>query len=209
MTKRIIDNLTYTSYSDSWIHDDKIHTENKGQDNERKVIYRPKQMVVVYNNKHMGICTDIKNIPADWNSKRIMQEAIYYAGKNTLNISFIWGTYHAFELNISKRKEGINRGEEIDKDYVSSFPVFSKKGGKLVQIDVNLAALLTVSDLYQLNDKLMHEFLKYKMNPNAKTHDCKIFTDEQCTTKVWADNDTGYEPYRSVFRPQLELALDC
>ena len=202
MTKRIIDNLNYTTYSDTWIHGDKVHTEYEGLDNERKVIYRPKAMLVVYTNKHMGIVTDIKNIPDDWNPKRIMQEAIYYSGKNTQNISFIWGTYHAF-------KGKAIRGNEIDKDYVSSFPVFSKKGGKLVQIDVNFAALLTVGDLYQLNDKLMHEFLKYNMNPNAKTHDCKIFTDEQCTTKVWANNDEGYEPYRSVFRPQLELALDC
>ena len=202
MTKRIIDNLTYTTYSDTWIHGDKVHTEYEGQDNERKVIYRPKAMLIVFKNKHMGIVTDIKNIPDDWNTKRIMQEAIYYAGKNTQNISFIWGTYHAFKgKNI--------RGNEIDKGHISSFPVFSKKGGKLVQIDVNFAALLKVSDLYHFNDKLMHEFLKYDMNPNAKTHDCKIFTDEQCTTKKWANNDEGYEPYRSIFRPQLELALDC
>ena len=202
MAKRIIDNLTYTTYTDTWIHGDKVHTEYEGQDNERKVIYRPKAMLVVYTNKHMGIVTDIKNIPDDWNSKRIMQEAIYYAGKNTQNISFIWGTYLA-------KNGACVRGEEINKGHISSFPVFSKKGGKLVQIDVNFAALLTVGDLYQLNDKLMHEFLKYNMNPNAKTHDCKIFTDEQCTTKIWANNDEGYEPYRSVFRPQLELALDC
>ena len=201
MTKRIIDNLTYTTYTDTWIHGDKVHTEYEGQDNERKVIYRPKAMLVVYTNKHMGIVTDIKNIPDDWTPKRMLQEAVYYSGKNTQNISFIWGTYLVNGLGV--------RGEEINKDHISSFPVFSKKGGKLVQIDVNFAALLTVGDLYQLNDKLMHEFLKYNMNPNAKTHDCKIFTDEQCTTKIWANNDEGYEPYRSIFRPQLELALDC
>ena len=208
MTKRIIDNLTYTTYTDTWIHGDKVHTEYEGQDNERKVIYRPKAMLVVYTNKHMGIVTDIKNIPDDWTPKRILQEAIYYAGKNTQNISFIWGTYIAGHNKGIEKGKAV-RGREINKGHISSFPVFSKKGGKLVQIDVNFAALLTVGDLYQLNDKLMHEFLKYDMNPNAKTHDCKIFTDEQCTTKIWANNDEGYEPYRSVFRPQLELALDC
>ena len=88
MTKRIIDNLTYTTYSDTWIHGDKVHTEYEGQENERKVIYRPKAMLIVFKNKHMGIVTDIKNIPDDWNTRRIMQEAIYYAGKNTQNISF-------------------------------------------------------------------------------------------------------------------------
>ena len=200
MKKLIYPELTKTTYSNLWIQQDKIDSSSGLQE---PFTYRPIQFIVSYNNKYMGNSINMYDISPTLTTKEILSEMKYYCGKNVTNISIVTAKFH-----VDLHPDGTfhKRGERYDNSS-TTLPLLSKKGGKLKQIDVNFMALLTVSDLYQLNDSLMHEIISEKMNPFAKTHADVCFTDEQCTTKTWADNDTGYEPYRSCFRPQLELEL--
>jgi len=195
MSKSIYNNLIKTSYSSLWIEDDKVYQETPLS---KPTIYRPTHFIVSYNNKYVGNSVSMYDISPDKTCKEIMQEIKYYAGKNVTNISICIAKFHAF-------KGKAIRGNKMD-NQLTTLPIMSKKGGKLQQIDVNFMALLTCSDLYELNDKLMHEILSRKLNIGCKTHADLVFTDKQCTTEVALHDIDG--PYRSEYRPQLELELE-
>ena len=198
MKKLIYPNLIKTAYSSLWIDTDKVYQQTPLSD---KVIYRPTQFIVSYNNKYTGNSINMYPISPDKTCKEIMQEMKYYAGKNVTNISVAVASFHVNEDN--------TRGDIIKTSSFTTLPIMSKKGGKLQQMDVNFMALLTVSDLYSLNDKLMHEILSEKMNTSAKTHADSAFTDQQCTCEAYPDKQ-GLEdgPYQSIYREQEE-AVDC
>ena len=172
MKKLIYPNLIKTSYSSLWIEDDKVYQETPLSE---PTIYRPTHFIVHYNNKYTGSSINMYPIWPNKTCKEIMQEMKYYAGKNVTNISVCIGKFYADYTDDGFTK----RGKKQALDF-STLPIMSKKGGKLKQIDVNFMALLTVSDLYQLDDKLMHEIISEKMNPSAKTHADSAFTKQQC-----------------------------
>jgi hypothetical protein len=190
MKKLIYPNLIKTSYSNLWIDTDKVYQQTPLSD---KVIYRPTHFIVTHNNKYVGTSTSMYPINGEKTSKEIMTEMKYYAGKNTINISVVVASFHVNGDN--------TRGGIIKTSSFTTLPIMSKKGGKLKTIDVNFMALLTVSNLYELDDKLMHELISEKMNPAAKTHANLAFTDEQCMAKVDLHVEDG--PYLSIYRERI------
>ena len=197
----IKDSINLTTYSDLWV-EGKQHKQSDG----KMVVYLPKQFIVIFKNKHMGICTEIHNIPEGSSTKYIMNAMKYYAGKNILNISTVNGTYEVVNGKVDFSKE-------IDNGHTHSMPVFSKKGNTLAQIDVNFLAILDIGQMYQLSDKWMSESLGYEGDWKKRTsHACLFAPDSYLkTAKNWADNDKGYEYYLSPLRPSLkqtELELE-
>jgi hypothetical protein len=140
------------------------------------VTYKPIRFTTVFKNKYMGICIDIRNVHSDWSVDRIFSEMIYCAHKGVLNISMTYGSYN-------------EEGELISE---STLPIYSIKGGKFAQIDVNFLSRLTVSDMYRICPKYMTEFHKTNLNPAAKTHADLVATDNQCS--VMKDEHRGDGP---------------
>jgi len=193
--QQIKDSISLTTYSDLWV-EGKQHTQSDG----KVVEYVPKQFIVTYKNKHMGICTEIHNITKGSSPKHIMNAMKYYANKNTVNISTVNATYEVVNGHVDFSKE-INTSHKEH-----SMPIFSKKGNTLAQIDVNFLAILDIGRMYQLSDKWMSESLGYEGDwKSRKSHACLFAPDSYLkTAKNWADNDKGYECYLSPMRPSLK-----
>jgi len=195
MKKLIYPEIIKTSYSNLWIETDKVYKETPLSDN---VIYRPTHFIVSHNNKYTGTSTSMYPLNPQKNSKEIMEEMKCYAGKNVVNISVVVESFHVDYTDDGFAK----RGPIIKTSSKTTLPIMSKKAGKIKQIDVNFMALLTVSDLYQLNEKLMHEIISEGMNPTTKTHADFAFTDIQCS----ADNKANYW---SVYREHRDAEINC
>lgn len=189
-----------TTYSDLWITGEfsKKTTSKKNLKDGETVLYRPKQFTVTYKNKHVGVCVDIKSIPLDWSPKEIMQRMSTYAGKNVINISTINASYPVIDgvADFSK---------EIRPDVPYTMPIFSKKGTNLMQIDVNFLAILTISDMYQLQDKWMSDSLSYfgQEWKDRKYHSDLFAPDSLIKRATEWTSENSSAPYISPMRPSL------
>ena len=197
--KPIKDSIHLTTYSDLWIKG--FHTNYKGEPNEEDVFIKVKQIVVTYKNKNMGIGIDIENIDPTHTPKQVMKTIAYSCTKNVVNISAVLATY--------KVVDGVvDYSQEIHKHHKeSSFPLFSKKGANLMQIDVNLLAILDIGQMYQLNNKWMSESLGYEGDWRKRRNHSDLFAPDSYLAKAteWCSESPSHtKQYLSPLRPSLK-----
>jgi len=195
----IKDSINLTTYSDLWIKG--FHTNYKGEKNEETVFIKVKQIVVTYKNKNMGICTEIQNIDSTHTPKQVMNTIAYDCTKSVMNISAVLATY--------KVVDGVvDYSQEIHKSFKeSSFPLFSKKGANLMQIDVNLLAVLDIGQMYQLSTKWMSESLGYQGDWKKRKNHADLFAPDSfiASAREWCSESPSHtKQYLSPLRPSLK-----
>ena len=192
----IKNSINLTSYSDLWVKG--FHTNNEGEKNEERVFIKCKQIIVTYKNPRMGVLTEVINIDPIYTPKRAMQFITSECTTNVVNISTVLATYKV-DIN-----GDIDYSKEIHKSWKeTTFPLFSKKGANLIQIDVNLLALLDVGTMWSFDKKWMSESLGYEGDWKKRdSHACLFAPDSFLRTCKKGILDQ--EQYLSPFRPSLK-----
>ena len=199
----IKNSINLTSYSDLWVKG--FHTNYEGEKNEERVFIKCKQIIVTYKHSRMGICNEIINIDSTYTPKRAMQFITSECTQNVVNISTVLATYKV-DVN-----GDIDYSKEIHKSWKeTTFPLFSKKGANLIQIDVNLLALLNVGTMWSFNKKWMSESLGYEGDWKKRESHASLFAPDSfigTCKKGIIDQEQYLSPFRPLLKQnKLELA---
>jgi len=195
----IKDTIHLTTYSDLWIKG--FHTNYKGDPEEETVFIKCKQIIVTYKNKNMGICNELINIDPTSSVQQVMATISTECHKSTMNISAVLATYKVVDGEVDYSQEVHKTWKE------STFPLLSRKGAHLMQIDVNLLAVLNIGDMYTLYNKWMSESLGYQGDwKKRKSHACSFAPDSflKQATEYCSESEDRTKQYLSPLRPSLK-----